>query len=99
MIVPKVVSNAKPKKIVFDDDGEVLNDAKQISKKTEKSGTQIAAKEDHDGNDTGDEEEDYFSIREKKSKQKSENQQENSDVPKKWYNVVRMFFHPIIICV
>lgn len=95
MVIPKVVSNAKPKKIVFDDDGEVLSE-KQLSKKAE----EIAIKEDHDVNDNDDDdEEDYFSIREKKSKQKSVNQKENSDVARKWYNVVRMCFHHVIICV
>lgn len=95
MIIPKVVSNVKPKKIVFDDDGEILNNSKQVSKENSKNGThfessetkKFVTEEDTDG------EEDYFSMREKKSKKKSSSDQQNSDVPKKWYNVVRNYFY------
>ncbi|XP_065360520.1 CCAAT/enhancer-binding protein zeta [Calliphora vicina] len=98
MAIPKIESNAKPKKIVFDDDGEIVSEAKQKSKnKKEKSvkntdAENVDAVKDEDDAEIGDfaeeEEDDYFSMREKKkSKQKNDNNEKESETQKKWYYI------------
>ncbi|KAI8126153.1 hypothetical protein FF38_10983 [Lucilia cuprina] len=100
MAVPKIELNAKPKKIVFDDDGEVISEAKQKSKnKKQKSSGKKEHDESVDDIKTEDEaqnaeedEEDYFAKREKKkTKQQFDNIEKASETQKKWYYVFPQF--------
>lgn len=105
MAVPKIDSKATAKntKIVFGDDGEVVNSAGGETKKSKnKKNRKLSENEDiavkaEDGSENGqmhgeEEEEDYFAKREKKkASQKNGNIDNDTESNTKWYFVVSGF--------